>query len=356
MARIIDTRNAGGQLVILGDSLVIPTSNVAANSAAYAHVAGALRYNKTQDRVEFLSNSSLTWLATGMNENTTAALINTLVPPIANAAAVNALANGITFMDGTIATPGIHFSNSVDTGFARVSNSIVMSVKGTSAFSSSNAAITLNLPTNTAANIAPTVDVTYSLGTSVKRFNNIYANTVTTNNIIANNVTNLSSQYTQGIYPALDNTYDIGDTGNRFRAIYAVNFYGTASSAKYADLAERYHADAAYEPGTVLVIGGPNEVTACKTYADYKVAGVVSTAPAYMMNSDAGNDASHPFIALKGRVPCKVVGPVAKGDLLVTSNIEGHAQSYSNNVPTAAIVGKALEDLEDGLGVIEVMV
>lgn len=355
MARIIDTRNAGGQLVILGSALVMPTSNVAANSASYPHVAGSIRYNPTQDRVEFLSNSSLTWLATGMNEATTTALINSLAPSIANAAAVAALANGIVFPDGSLANAGIHFANSINTGLSRIANSAVMSVGGTAAITASNTTVTLNLPTVLTANTLPSADAAYDLGAVAQRFNNLYANTITTNNIIANSVTNLSSQYTTNVYPALDNTYQIGDTGNRYKNIYAVTFNGVATSARYADLAERYHADAEYEPGTVLVIGGAKEVTACSQYADYRVAGIVSTDPAYMMNSGAGEDNTHPYIALRGRVPCKVIGPVKKGDLLVTSATLGHAEvckAYSS----AQIVGKALEDFNGDVGLVEVLV
>ena len=123
----------------------------------------------------------------------------------------------------------------------------------------------------------------------------------------------------------------------------------------YADLAERYEADAIYEPGTVLVIGGSKEVTTTTKYADTRVAGIVSKNPAYMMNSEAGTDETHPYIALKGRVPCKVVGSILKGDLLVTSTRLGHAEK-ANGFLSGAIIGKALEDNFEGSAVIEVLV
>lgn len=355
MAKVIDTRNSGGQLVILGDTLVLPTANTAANSATYAHVAGGLRYNHTEDRVEFLSNTSLTWLATGMNEATTTQLINDLAPPIANAAAISALANGITFADGTIASPGIYFANSTSTGLARVSNSIVLSANGVAGLTSNSSTLTLNLPTILTGNTTPTANATLDLGSPTKKFAAVYANTVVVNEVIANSVTALSNQNTQNIFPAVDNTYDIGDSGNRFRNVYAVTFHGVATSARYADLAERYHADAVYEPGTVLVIGGEYEVTISTRADDHRVAGIVSTAPALMMNSEAGEDSTHPFIALRGRVPCKVCGPINKGDILITSDVPGHARAggLSSN---AQIVGKALEDFHGNLGIIEVLV
>jgi hypothetical protein len=105
--------------------------------------------------------------------------------------------------------------------------------------------------------------------------------------------------------------------------------HATASSSIYADLAERYEADAVYDEGTVVVIGGEKEITVTSTFADTRVAGIVSKNPAYMMNSEAGTDETHPFIALKGRVPCKVLGPITKGDLLVTSGTLGHAQAWA---------------------------
>ena len=138
-------------------------------------------------------------------------------------------------------------------------------------------------------------------------------------------------------------------------AVRATRFEGVATSALYADLAERYEADSVYEPGTVLVIGGDKEVTTTVIYADTRVAGIVSTNPAYMMNSEAGTDETHPYIALKGRVPCKVIGPINKGDLLVTSAHPGYA-CVGQSVFGGAIIGKALENKSEGFGVIEVLV
>jgi hypothetical protein len=131
--------------------------------------------------------------------------------------------------------------------------------------------------------------------------------------------------------------------------------YTIASAARYADLAERYEADAVYESGTVLIIGGKKEVTITDKYADTRVAGVVSKNPAYMMNSEAGSDETHPYIALKGRVPCKVVGSINKGDLLVTSTYPGYAASASSP-DVGTIIGKALGTQSEGFGVIEVLV
>jgi hypothetical protein len=130
-----------------------------------------------------------------------------------------------------------------------------------------------------------------------------------------------------------------------------------ASSALYADIAERYEADAVYEPGTVLMHGGEKEVTIACYAATTAVAGIVSTNPAYMMNSDAGTNETHPYIALKGRVPCKICGSVKKGDLLVASGYKpGYAVKKQDHDSSDAVIGKALQDFVGLFGVIEVKV
>lgn len=126
--------------------------------------------------------------------------------------------------------------------------------------------------------------------------------------------------------------------------------------ATYADIAERYEADAEYEPGTVLIIGGAKEVTTTNVRANASVAGIVSTKPAFKMNYDAGPDSTHPFIALKGRVPCKVKGPIYKGNKLVTSSLVGYAEAFQPGDDPSAVIGMALQDWFGEPALIEVMV
>jgi len=129
----------------------------------------------------------------------------------------------------------------------------------------------------------------------------------------------------------------------------------TATQAQYADLAENYVADESYEPGTVLIIGGEKEVTVTDVAGSYKVVGVVSTNPAYLMNSEADGVA----IALRGRVPCKVTGNVNKGDVLVASNTPGYAMvgASAHTLSPLQIVGRALETKTDAQpGIIEIIV
>ena len=129
----------------------------------------------------------------------------------------------------------------------------------------------------------------------------------------------------------------------------------TATQARYADLAEKYTSDQDYEPGTVVELGGEYEVTQTRRSRSTAIAGVVSTDPAYLMN----NDLDGISVALIGRVPCKVVGQVRKGDMLISSDEPGHAQAYKDihNPPTGSVIGKAIESKDtDGTGVIEVLV
>ena len=131
------------------------------------------------------------------------------------------------------------------------------------------------------------------------------------------------------------------------------NIYGTAIHSLYADLAENYQADKTYMPGTVVMFGGDAEVTLAGADTT-AVAGVVSTNPAHLMNGGLSGPNVAP-VALMGRVPCMVIGPVAKGDLLVSAGF-GYAK-VNNTPPAGTIIGKALQDVPfNGKAVIEVVV
>jgi hypothetical protein len=124
--------------------------------------------------------------------------------------------------------------------------------------------------------------------------------------------------------------------------------------ATYADLAEFYEGDQEYQAGTVLVFGGDKEVTTTTTINDTRSAGVVTTNPAYVMNT--AQTGIRVCVALAGRIPCRVVGRVKKGDMLTTSATPGYAVKATN--PTlGAVIGKALEDKDYGeAGVIQIAV
>ena len=136
------------------------------------------------------------------------------------------------------------------------------------------------------------------------------------------------------IVPAADVTYDIGTTLKGYNTVYA-----KATSAQYADVAEIYTADYDYEPGTVVIFGGNKEITISSFSQDTRVAGVVSTAPAYLMNNKSEGVA----VALLGKVPVKVHGIIEKGDLLTTSGEHSGYAKKAVDPKTGTIIGKALE-------------
>jgi len=132
---------------------------------------------------------------------------------------------------------------------------------------------------------------------------------------------------------------NIGTSSTYFNTVFA-----KATSAQYADLAEMYVADASYPSGTVVEFGGKNEVTITTQSHSTAVAGIVSTNPSYLMNSTQTGE--HVVaVALTGRVPCQVQGPVRKGDVLVASSTPGVAQRIGMNWQPGCVVGKSMEEI-----------
>jgi hypothetical protein len=169
----------------------------------------------------------------------------------------------------------------------------------------------------------------------------LFANTSTTVNVLG------ETTVTGNLVPSANVTYNIGSVTNWWGT-----YFGVATQAKYADLAENYQADAAYEPGTVLEFGGTNEVTIAED-GTRRVAGVVSTNPAHLMNGGLTGE-NVVAIALQGRTPCRVRGKISKGDMLVSGGA-GFARP-DNSPQLGAVIGKSLEDFDGFEGVIEVVV
>ena len=162
---------------------------------------------------------------------------------------------------------------------------------------------------------------------------------------------------TGAVLPATTNTYNLGASGTVWATVYGTTFSGVSTTAKYADLAENYQADAAYEPGTVLVFGGDNEVTTTTESHNTAVAGIVSTNPAHLMNDNL-QGTNVVALGLTGRLPCRVQGPVRKGQVLVTSTTPGVAEAIDNSkfIP-GCVIGKALEAINTNtISTIEVVV
>lgn len=144
---------------------------------------------------------------------------------------------------------------------------------------------------------------------------------------------------------------NIGSSTTYFNTVFA-----KATSAQYADLAEMYVADANYAPGTVVEFGGVEEITQTVSSCSTAVAGVISTNPSYLMNSAQQGKYVLP-VALTGRVPCRVQGPVSKGDVLISSTMPGVAQRIGAHWQPGCIIGKSLGCIDDSsIQTIEVVV
>lgn len=154
------------------------------------------------------------------------------------------------------------------------------------------------------------------------------------------------------IVPTANLTQNLGTTTSWWNV-----FYGVSTQARYADLAENYQADGDYEPGTVLSFGGNNEVTISTVSHDTAVAGVVSTNPAHLMNGALDGPNVVP-LALQGRVPCLVKGPVNKGTVVVSSDTAGAAEALDiTRFQPGCVIGKSLENIpDDSIKLIEVVV
>jgi len=170
-----------------------------------------------------------------------------------------------------------------------------------------------------------------------------------TGNILGNVFTvNLGNTTTAIINGGSNAVGNIGSSSNYFNQVFA-----QATTALYADLAEIYSADAEYAPGTVVSFGGHQEVTKSITPEDPRVAGVISEKPSYLMNS--GLNAEHrAAVALTGRVPTLVIGPVRKGDMMVSAG-NGWAQACVTPA-MGTVIGKALVNFDGDSGIIEIVV
>lgn len=154
---------------------------------------------------------------------------------------------------------------------------------------------------------------------------------------------------TETVRPKANLTYDLGSSSLRWNNVYAITFNGTAVAAQYADLAERYESDSEYPHGTIVKLGGTKEITATREENDAQVLGVISQNPAYIMNDGAGPSNEWLPVAMTGRVPVKIEGPVTKGQRIVTSNTPGVGKAVNDDeiVSLLTVVGRALTSNSD---------
>lgn len=180
----------------------------------------------------------------------------------------------------------------------------------------------------------------FTMGDTLTVANTFSANgNVVLGNSTAADIVSFGSRVNTAIVPNANNSYTLGTSSLKWSTVHATTFSGTATTANYADLAELYLSDFAYEAGTVVRVGGEFEITATDGNHNHSVLGVISAYPAYLMNNQLENGIP---VALKGRVPVKVGGTVKKGDRLVGAP-EGHGV-VDNESPHGFAV--ALEDFK----------
>jgi len=273
----------------------------------------------------------------------------TAIPVITIAAdgrITSATTNSVTVGDGTLTM------NTSGTGISG-SASFTANQSGGSTFTVTSNATSANTGSTIVARdgsgnfTAGTITATLS-GTATNA-TNVYVNNDDTGD--TNCPILFSANSTAGYKPIYEDSSFYFDNTNNI-------LYTTANAARYADLAEKYTSDIQYPPGTVVVLGGEAEVTRSPGPTSRAIAGIVSTDPAYLMNTYLEGECIVD-VALIGRVPCMVTGIINKGDLLVSSSRPGHACAWTNatNPPAGSIVGKAIENKTDeDPGVIEVLV
>ena len=183
---------------------------------------------------------------------------------------------------------------------------------------------------NATSNVTGAVRVTGGIGMTGSLF--------ATGNIVAGNVSSGIGVYSGNVSAANFTT-----AGN----INAAYLVGTAIQSFYADLAERFASDETYAPGTVVELGGTEEITIATQELSESIIGVISTRPAHLMNAGAGTDQTHPAVAVNGRVPVRVIGTVRKGDRLVSAGLGLARVGTKEEITAFNVLGRSLEDKLD---------
>ena len=335
------------------------SSATSSSTAPSNNVTGDLWYDTTNQQLNVWTGTA--WLLVGpqftAGQGTTGAIAakitdNTSVAHTVIELYVNDAIVGIVSKDAAF-TPAVAIS-----GFTTVRPGITLATggntalfQGTSTDSQSLGGLSSTQFMRTDANTSTTgtLSVLNNTGLAVGASSNFRVS------VSGNDVT-LRNQTSGGnLYFGVNVAGNVTPTLTMFGANGAIS--GNQINANYADVAERFEADEAMLPGTVVELGGVNEITQVTDELSEKVFGVISTRAAYLMNSSAGSDATHPPVAMTGRVPVNVIGPVLKGDRLVSAG-NGQARSAQAGEATAFnVIGRALKDkLDAGPGTVEAIV
>lgn len=377
-------RNYAGYGQYMDTNFVHQVENFAASSPPSNPLRGQLWYNITNSTLYVCptdgeSNAS-NWLslaATASGGTTTFGQVSISGNLTTSNLTVSANANAGTFNSSYLnVTTGANIGNANLSGTTTVSNLVTTSLTsgGTSTngnatgvwtFNGSGTANSVagtsmwvtggNLMVTGAGSIGIKADYFYYSNGAAISFSGTYSNS----NVQAYLPTYVGNVGTSGgatILNATNLTTGANTTAGSITGNWSLTA-GSRLNATYADLAERFEADEAYAPGTVVQIGGIKEITSVKYELSEDVFGVISNTAAYLMNAGAGDDTTHPPVAVTGRVPVRVVGIVKKGDRLVSAG-DGLARSATAGEATAFnTIGRALvEKLTDGEGFVEAIV
>ena len=342
-----------------GTTFKTVSSTTAQSSAPTSNVTGDLWYDTTNQQLKVYTGT--TWLVVGpaytSGTGVTGAIATTIVDNTSTSHVVielyvNDSIVGIISKDATF-TPQVAL-----TGFTTVRPGITLSTlvgsqvplfQGTAVLAQGLVGGQPYMLNNANTSTTGTVSVLNNSGLFVGANSDLNMYVSGTSAFIANQTSNGNIYFRVNIAGSPTTVMTInGGTGT---------ISGNQINANYADVAERFASDTIYEPGTVVELGGSEEITKVITDLSDKVFGVISTRAAYLMNSQAGSDATHPPVAMTGRVPVKVIGLVSKGDRLVSAG-NGFARAATAGEATAFnVIGRALvSKIDSGEGTVEAIV
>jgi hypothetical protein len=341
-----------------GTSFKTISSTTAQSTAPTNNVTGDLWYNTSLQQLNVWTGT--TWLVVGPGTNsaggTTGALPTAILDNIGATHYVVELYSGGNIV-GIVSKDATFTPASVITGFPTISPGIQISTVGNSAFTGTATNSTaLNSLTSSQfmrsdanTSTSGTLSVLNNNGLSVGLNSDFRAQVGNTGVILSNQTTNSNISF----------SVNIGGTPTTVMTINGTTgvISGNQIDANYADLAERFAADADLDAGTVVELGGTAEITQVSAELSENVFGVISTQAAYLMNGRAGTNATHPPVAMTGRVPVKTIGQVRKGERLVSAG-NGMARAARPGEATAFnVIGRALKDkLDIDAGIVEAIV
>ena len=358
---------------------------IASTSQPTSNVAGDLWFDTTNDQLKAYNGSSFITIGPSFTsgEGTSGAIVTTITDNVAsdhvvvqmfvNNTIVSIFSKDATFTPAAAVSgfatigPGLNMSTTVSNAVfnGTATNADTLDTLNSTSFMRSDAATSNNTSISVLSDTGLFVGADSDAKLSVSGTNITLANqtsdgdtlfTVNDGGVTTTVIQIDGATSTVGVRDITNLQADgVGNIGSASLAFNTV--HAKATSAQYADMAERFHADAEYAPGTIVELGGVNEITLAVDELSEKVFGVVSTQPAYLMNGNAGTDVTHPPIAMSGRVPVNVIGFVTKGDRLVSA---GNGLARAGNLDELSsfnVIGRALESKADeDYGTIEAIV